>query len=141
MAENKRVFLLIGVPSSGKSWVAKHLGDKVNYVSHDDHIDQDYVRSIIKKYQSSDPRPLLIETPFGMNDLVESLKQRSIEITPLFITEHPIVLSQRYFDRENKDIPKGHLTRQNTYLDRAKKLNAFAGTSKEVLKHLHEIIT
>ena len=136
----KKVFLLIGVPSAGKTWIANKLGDSFNHIPHDEHIDKDYVRSIIKQYESQDARPLLIETPFGMNELVDSLQRRKIEVTPLFVTEHPVVLSQRYFERANKEIPKGHLTRQNTYLDRAKKLNAFAGTSKEVLTYLRDFI-
>lgn len=46
----------------------------------------------------------------------------------------------RYEAREGKPIPKGHLTRIQTYLDRADELGAFMGTSEQVLTHLKTLI-
>lgn len=134
----KKVFLLVGVPSSGKSWIAKQLKDRFQYVSHDDHIDKDYYDAIVKHFKNSDPKPILIETPFGMTELSESLKSKGIKVIPVFIREHPTILAQRYAERDGKSIPKGHLTRQVTYGERAKELGAFIGTSQEVLKHLKD---
>jgi hypothetical protein len=129
------VYLLVGVPSSGTSWVGEQLTDKYEYVRHDDFIGQDYIAGIEEASRTA-TKPLLIETPFSMSKIVEPLEERGFDLRYVFILEDETVLRERYMAREKKEIPKGHLTRQQTYADRAEETGAFAGTSSEVLSHL-----
>jgi hypothetical protein len=111
------------------------------YLPHDDFIDAPkgaYVKAAIRGADMAD-KPLLLETPFSMSEIVEPLESKGFNVIPVFIQERHDVISDRYFKREGKEIPRGHLSRQNTYLDRAKTMNAFHGTSQEVLNHLKSI--
>lgn len=134
----QKVYILVGSPGSGKTWVSNQLKDQYNVVEHDDYKyykDDTYAKNLISRaIQGS--KPVLANTPFGLSALMESLQHHKIEVKPVFIIEHPTVLSRRYQQRENKPIPKGHITRQQTYYDRALELNAFKGTSLEVLNYL-----
>lgn len=93
---------------------------------------------IIKASRNAD-KPILAEAPFSISQTKEPLEEAGIKVIPVFIQEHPDVITKRYVDREGKAIPKGHLTRQQTYKVRAHEYGAFQGTSEQVLKHLKEI--
>jgi hypothetical protein len=130
--------MVIGCPGSGKSWVCDQLKDKFDYVHHDLFIGMagdTYVREILNRSKSA-TKPLLIEAPFSISQIKDPLEQMGFKITPVFIQEQPQVITDRYRARERKDIPKGHLTRQETYKQRAQEWKAFQGTSSQVLEHL-----
>lgn len=134
----KKIYMVVGCPGSGKSWVCDQLKEMFDYVHHDLYIGMagdTYVNEIIKKAGLA-KKPLLIEAPFSVSKIKEPLESLGFKITPVFIQEDHQVISNRYKARENKDIPKGHLTRQNTYLSRADEWKAFKGTSNQVLEHL-----
>lgn len=134
------VYLVIGCPGSGKSWVCDQLQDDFHYVHHDLYIDMTgpvYVAEIIKAAVSAD-KPVLAEAPFSVSQTKDPLETMGIEVVPVFISEEPHIISERYQARENKPIPRGHLTRQNTYAQRAQNWGAFSGTSAEVLAHLKD---
>jgi hypothetical protein len=135
----KKVHMLIGCPSSGKSWACAQLKEKFTHVAHDDFIKAptSYVNAILKIAQSSQ-KPLLIEAPFSISQTKEPLEAAGLEVKPWFIIEKPDVLIDRYQKREGRPIPQGHLSRQLTYEERAKEMNAFKGTSSEVLAKLKE---
>lgn len=137
----KKVYMLVGVPASGKTWIASKLGDKFEYLSHDMYSlhggTEAYLYAIKRAVHDTDDRPMLIETPFSMNAFVEPLEASGIEVIPVFIIEEPQILIERYQLREgNKPYPKGHLTRQMTYFKRAHVGGHFSGTSEAVLNHL-----
>lgn len=132
------IYLLVGVPGSGKTWVCKQLQDKFDYLAHDD-----YMHSPLKAYVSAAARlaafgdkPVLIKTPFSVSSLLEPLTAQGVHVRPVFIIEDPETVSQRYTQREGRPIPQGHITRIRTYIERAKTLRAFSGTSDEVLEYL-----
>ncbi len=132
------IYMVIGCPGSGKTWVCEKLSNKFTWVRHDDYIglgENAYVEAIVEAADSS-LKPLLIEAPFSISSIVDPLKRFDFNIVPVFIQEDPQTIVDRYFSRENKEIPKGHLTRQKTYAERAKNWNAFVGSSLEVLNHL-----
>lgn len=136
-----KAYLVIGCPGSGKSWVCDQLKDKFNYIPHDDFKDADdgaYAGAIIKAAKEVD-QPLLIETPFSISQLKEPLEKAGVDVVPVFIQEYPITIETRYKAREGKHIPRGHITRQATYLKRAKEWSAFQGTSEQVLEHLRKV--
>lgn len=134
------IYLVVGCPGAGKSWICEQLMHKFEYVHHDGyigHIDQPqiYVQAILLAAKST-TKPILAEAPFSISQIKNPLEKNGLTVIPVFIQEHPSVIAARYRKREGKDIIVGHLTRQKTYAERARELRAFSGTSEEVLQHL-----
>lgn len=137
------VYLVVGCPGSGKSWVCEQLTELFEYVHHDLYIKMTgsaYVDAILEAADHS-TRPILAEAPFSISKTMEPLEEAGCTVVPVFIVEDPEVISDRYLAREGKNIPPGHLTRQRTYAERAAEYNAFTGTSDEVLVHLKSLCT
>jgi Cdc6-like AAA superfamily ATPase len=129
-------FLVVGVPGTGKTTICEQLSDQFEYIPHDLHNSNlDYIVYIINRFKNA-MKPLLIETPFSVSEIINPLTKAGIKVEPVFIIETPEVTAARYKAREGREIPKGHLTRIETYKQRAKDLNAFQGTSDEVLNYL-----
>ncbi len=131
--------MVVGCPGSGKSWVCDQLKDSFNYVHHDLRIGMagdTYVKDIIKESEKPGTKDLLIEAPFSVSQIKDPLEAHGLKLTPVFIQELPLTIQTRYWQRENKEIPKGHITRQATYAQRAKEWGSFQGTSREVLEFL-----
>lgn len=134
----KQAFLVIGCPGSGKSYVCEQLKDVAHYVHHDLSIGMAgdaYVNEIVAQAETA-TKPLLIEAPFSVSEIKEPLEAQGFTVTPVFIQEDHAVIAARYRARDGKDIPVGHLTRQDTYMARATEWQAFAGTSDQVAAHL-----
>ena len=136
MGVKKKIFMVVGCPGSGKSWVCEKLSKQFQYVRHDDHL-KGYVPEIVRQAKTA-TRPLLIETPFSVSQIKEPLEKQGFEVVPLYIQERAEVIRERYQKREGKDIPEGHLTRQDTYKKRAAEQGAFSGSSTEILQRLRE---
>lgn len=133
---NRTLYLLCGVPGSGKTWVCRQLEDAFNWVPHDDHLD-DLIPALVSALRQSD-KPLITECPFAERHLREKLEYHGFDVRPVFIVEDPETVRRRYFERERKPIGKASLTRAATILNRAKEWDAPYGTSAEVLKYLSE---
>lgn len=132
------IVILVGSPGVGKTWVSNQLKDKFNVIEHDDFkTENGYIFELSRQARSS-TKKILANTPFGLSQIMGELQSKNLKVSPVFIIEAPQTLISRYEADRGKKIPPGHLTRQNTYRDRAKDLNAFSGTSSEVLKHLME---
>lgn len=137
------IYLVIGCPGSGKSWVCEQLTYKFDYVHHDEYIylkalAGEYVRAILERAEVA-TRPLLIEAPFSISQTKQPLEEAGYVVHPVFIIEDPDVVAARYLKRESKEIPRGHLTRMRTYAERGTEWGSFMGTSDAVFKHLSEI--
>lgn len=128
------IYLVIGAPGSGKSWVCEQLKDIYEYYAHDEYKDT-YLATILEQGNTA-TKPILIETPFSVSQLLDPLTNAGFKVTPIFILETPELTAKRYEEREGKPIHKAHLTRIQTYAKRANELKAFSGTSTEVLTHL-----
>lgn len=128
------IYLIIGAPGSGKSWVCNQLKDQFDYIPHDEY-KIGYIEEIVKRAKIAS-KLLLIETPFSISKVVDPLNLAGFSPVPVFIIETPEITSKRYEAREGKPIHQGHLTRIETYKKRAKELKAFQGTSEEVLNYL-----
>lgn len=136
------VYMVIGCPGSGKSWVCRQLTEQYYYVPHDDHMGKNsnrYIAAIVSASKIA-AKPLLIETPFSVSQIKEPLEAHDYHVTPVFILEQPEVISQRYLGREGHPIPAGHLSRQQTYRERADKWQSYRGTSAEVLAYLKNAV-
>lgn len=136
----KTIYMLVGSPGTGKSYVAEHLKNEFEYVPHDNvgfYGGAKYLQEITKKSQSA-KRPILIETPFSMSQLKEPLEKQGHKVVPVFIQEAEHTVAQRYKSR-GKLMPAGFQARQKTYAERAKAGGHFQGTSDQVLQYLKKI--
>lgn len=134
----KKAFMVVACPGAGKTWVCEQLKELFDYVHHDLFIGMEgdrYVREIIQRSLKA-TKPLLIEAPFSISQIKDPLERQGFDVVPVFIQEDANTIRERYFNREKKEIPKGHITRQATYLDRANQWGSFRGTSTQVLEHL-----
>lgn len=86
-----------------------------------------------------DDKPVLCDVPFSLSKLQEPLERLGFHCHPVFIIEDPEVTRARYEKREGKPIPQGHLTRINTYRDRAISTGAPHGTSEQILRYLQQV--
>lgn len=135
-----KIYLLVGCPGSGKTWVANQLKAKMNYIPHDNFIktNQTYLSNIIAQAKGSkDQKAILIETPFSVNQIKGPLEQHGLSVETVYIQENESTLRDRYHTREQKPIPQGHLTRQETYKERAKESGSFFGSSQQCLDYLN----
>lgn len=135
------IYLIVGCPGSGKSWVCEQLTDSFEYIDHDLYIgmNEAYHEAIVEAAEKG-RYSVLTEAPFSISQIKDPLEAAGLTVIPVFIIEEHDVIAERYRNREGKEIPKGHLTRQETYRQRAEEWEAFMGTSEEVLEHLREII-
>lgn len=128
------VYLICGVPGSGKTWVCERLLGQFTYVAHDDHM-KDFVNAIWQVAQESD-FPIVSECPFAERLIKGQLEAKGLTIIPLFIVEDSAVIERRYNQRSGKVFPKSHATRSVSILSRAIEWGAFHGTSEEVLDRI-----
>lgn len=138
------VYMVVGCPGSGKSWVCGQLREHFDYMPHDDYMmgsksRQLYTEAILAMHRSGTRKPLLIETPFSMSQLIDPLEKAGVCVTPVFIIEKHDVIRERYRKRGSGEIPAGHLSRQLTYEQRAHEQQAFRGTSAQVLAYLKNL--
>ncbi len=133
----KTIYLIIGAPGSGKTWVCSQLKNEFSYIPHDNFLTSEeiYLDELMQEGLRSS-KPVLAEIPFSISKFKEPLEAQGFNVIPVFIIEEPDIVRSRYERREGKMIPKGHLTRINTYRERARTYRAFSGTSQEVLEHL-----
>jgi hypothetical protein len=135
-----QIYMVIGCPGAGKSWVCSQLTQQYEYVPHDTYKDSNaYIAAIVRQSKTA-TKPLLIETPFSVSQIKEPLEKHNYRVAPVFIIEDPQVIRDRYRARESKPIPEGHLTRQITYEQRAKDWHAYRGTSAAVLAFLKNAV-
>lgn len=135
----KTVYLIVGVPGSGKSTICQNLADKFTYVPHDDYNERIYPSILLTNTTSE--KPVLGEIPFGLSKIQESLEEQDVKVIPVFLFESEATLLDRWKARglSNPSTIKGHLTRQRTYRERAEQLGAFAGSSDQVLLYLQGV--
>lgn len=137
MKQSNTIYLLCGVSGAGKSWVARQL-ESVRYVPHDDNYTNEKLYD--KRLLSPSDIPVVTECPFGERVVKKRLEDQGAKVIPIFVIEHPLVVSTRYYQRENKMLPKGAFTRASTIKDRAKDWKAFAGTSEQVLTYMRDLL-
>lgn len=136
-----KVYLVIGCPASGKTWVCEQLKKEFAYVPHDVFIGKpaDSYVEFVKDFAKKSSRPMLMEAPFSISQLKEPLERAGMTVICVFIQEDHNVIAARYSKRDKKQIPKGHLVRQDTYAARARQWGSFSGTTNEVLEHLKKV--
>jgi gluconate kinase len=131
------VYLICGVPGSGKTWVASQLAERFAYVPHDDFIGGDLAAELAARARDGDG-PFVTECPFGERELREQLEAEGFKVRPYFIVEPVQVVQKRYKQRTGKELPKGSVTRLASISKRVAEWNVPSGTSEEVLAMLKD---
>lgn len=137
------VYLVVGIPGSGKSWVCEQLAEEFSYARHDDFIKahDTYLEAIVHTASTS-KKPVLAEAPFSITQTKDPLEAQGFEVIPVFILEEPGVVAQRYENdpkRDGSPLPAGHVSRLRTYAQRAQEWGSFSGTADEVLEFLKSV--
>jgi hypothetical protein len=135
------IYLLAAAPGSGKTWVGRQVGGKFEYVENDAYIGQPYQNYLnaVATASRKGPKPVLAETPQSVSRILDPLTRLGFDVRPLFILESPDITSARYWQRENRPIPKQHLSLIKTYTERAISMGAPCGTSTEILRYLQQV--
>jgi len=139
--KSQTVHLVVGVPASGKSFCCEKLRDKYAYAPHDarlghaNHPEQ-YVKEIMDLVHGD--KPVLAETPFSISEIKGRLEAKGVEVKPVFIVAKEDDLVKRWNERGNvvDKTRRGHLSRQATYMQRARESGSFMGSSSEVMEYL-----
>lgn len=131
------VYLVCGVPGSGKTWVCRQVCEKFAYVPHDLHINDhiEFVCTMAKQVKI----PIITECPFAERVTKEKLEAGGCVVIPIFIVEKPEVVAERYLQREGKPLYQSGITRASSIGSRADEWGAFKGTAGEVLNYLKAI--
>lgn len=133
------IYLVCGVPGSGKSWACEQLKGNFRYLAHDDFSKENYPEIIFQAALSED-KPVLADCPFAERELRDRLIEKGCYVITVFIVESPEICQERYEAREGRPYPKSFLTRATSIGSRAAEWKAFRGTSEEVLEHLKGIV-
>lgn len=133
----KPVYLLIGVPASGKTWITDQLKNFV-VVKNDDYIGRDLVAAVVKAAQTSQ-RPVIVDCPFGESKMHADLEKAGATVKPYFIVENVGIVAKRYKARDGKRAPNSVIARAATMADKARSWSAPSGTSTEILKLLQKV--
>lgn len=137
----QKIYAVIGVPGSGKTWCIDRLGDKFEVVRNDDFINRGHMEYpwAIRDAAEATTKPVLIECPFSVSEVVGPLEAIGYEVKQIYIVPEPEVVAAQYQRREGREIPKGHLTRLETYRQRSSIVGTFAGDSAQVLEYLKSV--
>lgn len=138
---NQPVFIVCGVPGSGKSWVCEQLATQFSYVAHDGWNQRDkissgkylegYARTLFDHAMKTN-KPVLGDCPFAERTLRCHLESLGLKPNFVFLHVDPSDLLNRYVERM-KPLPKSHLTRLKSIGTRAKEWKSFFGTSDDAL--------
>jgi hypothetical protein len=133
-----KVFLVCGVPGSGKSWVLKHFVNTMYYDHHFNTPRAEYAAKLAKRAKENPTLSVIADCPLGISEIVGHIRALGVEVEPVFIIAPPEVVAKQYFQREGRCIPKQHLGRIATIRARAVEYQSFSGDSDSVLKYLIE---
>lgn len=123
------LYLVAGVPASGKSWVCNQLKDKFNYVSYDGLNKDFHIYELLK----NNDKQLLFDPTIKISTFTKRISHL-FNIKLVIIVESEDVLNQRIIDRGGK-ITNTIKRRMKRMADLSKRCE-FSGTSDEVLKYL-----
>lgn len=133
----RTVYLVCGVPGSGKTWVCRQMDGTFHYLPHDLHY-KNHGDVVVRTARISE-KPIITECPFGERVLREQLEKAGLRVIPFFVVEKPDTVKKRYEEREKKHVPQNVLTRAARIGERADEWKAPKGTSTEILQLLQAL--
>jgi hypothetical protein len=130
------VFLVFGVPTSGKSWVCEQLDPLFwDYIPHD----QNTYEQILEAISSSTKDKIAVDVPFNERELRTLIEAQGHSVTPIAVTVEPTTVMERYYKRTNKPAPKNVLTRATSIQNKILEWKCFSGDSTQVLAHMRKL--
>lgn len=132
------IYLICGVPGSGKTWVLSQFKNTVHYDQHFNTPRKIYSDKIIKMQRLNPFIDIVADCPLGISEIVSYIRAEGQDIEPVFIIAPPEVIATQYYRREGRPIPKQHLGRIATMVQRSKEYGSYCGTSDAVLQYLKE---
>lgn len=108
-----KVVLLVGVPASGKTWVADRLAGRYTVLRHDDYERSAYIEVLLQATQGS--KDVLAEAPFNAAGLVAVLESGGIKVEQWLVTGDLDEIKKRYRLRNGLDYPKNFETNYYRY--------------------------
>lgn len=132
----RTVYLLVGAPASGKSWVASQLTEKFHYISYDDNPKSQHL-SLLQ--QAPTDKPILFDPTFKISTIIKRHSDE-FDFKIVAINEMEGVLRFRVEHRGGEWTPT-ILKRNEQVKKRYEKYGTggFIGTSSEVLRYLSEL--
>jgi hypothetical protein len=135
------VYLLIGAPCSGKTWITNRIGGmvwgKFNFVPHDE-CPIDWYGKAIDKAARTGSLPVLAEAPFRAHALVKELVGYGLEVHEIYVLVKEDILKQRYKARTH-EMPARVILLCNESLWATFGEGEFAGDSTQVLEYLKKV--
>lgn len=122
------LFLIIGCPASGKSWVCNQLKDKLNYVSYDNINKNYHIYELLK----NNSKPLLYDPTIKVSTFIKRYSHL-FNVRLIVITEDKDVIAERMLNRGGKIT--NTLDRRIKRMSDLSKHCEFNGTSNEVLDY------
>lgn len=129
----QNVYLLFGVPCSGKSWVISHLPRTCyRYVSHDASSSR---TSLVRTcaMEAAGDRPVIVDCPFDERNLRFDLENAGLSVIPVCVLAPAPVVNRRYMARNGVPAPANVLTRATTIHQKVDEWVCYAGESDEIL--------
>lgn len=140
------IYLVCGVPGSGKTWVCEQMTDHFTFLPQKNYIVKGadspiaHHKAALMKAARESERPILSEVPFMISIIIRELEAAGHKVHPVFVIEPEHVVKRRYEAREKRPIPKQHITRVNTVRQRAMELGEFFGSSDDVLSYFQNLV-
>jgi len=136
MTTNKPIiYLLVGAPGAGKSWVANQLLNKFHYVSFDGNSKKDHL-TLLRQPLS---RPFIYDPTFKISTFIRRHSDE-FDITLIAIKEDESILRARIAKRNGKWTDT--IMKRNTQIQKRFDkygVGGFIGTSQQVLDYLREL--
>lgn len=130
------VYLLIGAPGAGKSWIANQLTDKFTYISYDGNPKKEHLTLLCKPTD----KPILYDPTFKISTFIRRHSDK-FDIKLIVIKEEESVLKDRISQRGGKwtdTIMKRNLQVEKYYYKYG--TSGFLGSSNECLEYLKYMI-
>jgi hypothetical protein len=129
------IYLLIGAPCSGKTWIIDQVKHFVRCVEHDlspDNLD-DYIWRV--QYVSYSG-VVVADIPFKGEEFAAQLSKLGLDVHKLYVLVRDGDLKQRYFKRTGK-LPHQYILNTNKSIMEHFQEGEFAGDSTRVLEYLN----
>jgi hypothetical protein len=112
------VHLIVGVPGSGKSWVADKLQKRFEHVPHDEHPARDYAKVLAERARAEGTREILAEAPFRAAHLQEMLAAHHVKVHTYYLDVPSATAREQYESRTGKTFPEQHARNLERYASR-----------------------
>jgi hypothetical protein len=135
MKHSHPIYLLVGAPCSGKTWIIDQAKDFAQCVEHDASLDN------LDKYAGRVANAacagiVVADIPFKGEEFAAQLSKLGLDVHKLYVLVRDGDLKQRYFKRNGK-LPHQYILNTNKSIMEHFQEGEFAGDSTHVLEYLN----